>query len=404
MNILQINKFYSPAGGADQYMLELSQALKERGHTVVPFAMAHPENLPTSWSQFFPSFVETENMSGIKSGFKTLGRLFYSREAQQKLEALLAEFTPDVAHVHNIYHQLSPSLLTTLAKHHIPIVLTAHDHKLVSPLYTLEERDTALVGRPWKQAWDILLHRRFRASLTASVIVVLETALHRVLKLYRHVTTIVAPSICMRDLLLRAGYPVDRIRMISHGIASPRVEGVERKDHVLFVGRLKWEKGCDVLLEAARRVPQARIRIIGTGPDEDQLKAFAQTHGLTNVQFLRHVPHEHIFEHMSRARGVIVPSRFVEPFGLSALEAAACGTPVIASRIGALPEIVQDHVTGLLFEPKNPADLAAKMQWALDHPASFAKFGESARIHSEGFTFARHVDSILHLYADVAHA
>lgn len=404
MNILQINKFYFPAGGADQSMLELSQALCALGHTVVPFAMEHPKNLPTEWSRFFPSFVETERISDLWSGMRTLTRMMYSREAQKKLEELFSEFTPDVAHVHNIYHQLSPSIFATLKKRHIPIVMTVHDHKLVSPLYALEEQDETFIGHPWKEAWHIIRRRRFKHSGLASLAIVLETAVHRMLKIYRAVDLFIAPSVFMRDLLVRAGYPENRIRVIPHGTALPVLSPAERGDHFLFVGRLRWEKGCDLLLEVARLAPHIPIQIIGSGLDEEKFKAFAREHHLSNVRFLGSVPHDRIPELVARARGVVVPSRFLEPFGLAALEALASATPVIAARVGALPELVADQRTGLLFAPGDARDLSAKLQWAADHPAEFAKFGKSGRIVAEGHAFAKQLSSILAIYDELQHS
>lgn len=401
MKILQINKFYYPAGGADHSMLELSRALEERGHTVVPFAMQHPKNLPTEWSRFFPSFVETEQITSLVSMLKTLGRMLYSREAQKKLEELLAVFTPDVAHVHNIYHQLSPSILRTLAKHKIPIVMTVHDHKLVSPLYALIPEAATNIEHPLRHLATVLRARAFKNSFRASLAVVLETALHRGLNLYGNVQTYIVPSICMRDLLLRAGYPKSRIRVIPHGVELPPRSVHPRGEQFLFVGRLKSEKGCDLLLEAATKAPAMSIFIIGTGPDEEKMKAFVRDHGLTNVRFLGALPHERVLEEMRRARAVVAPSRTLEPFGLAALEALAAGAPVIAARIGALPEIVADQQTGLLFTPNDPDDLAAKLQWAAEHPESLAHFAECGRIVAEGHAVDKNLQSILQVYDDV---
>lgn len=137
MNILQVNKYYFLRGGAERYLFDATAWLEHEGHTVIPFAMQHPSNVPTPFAPYFVSSVETQKVSFGLGALKTVGRMNYSFEARRQMDRLIRETRPDLAHVHNVYTQLSPSVLLALKQQRIPVVMTVHDHHLVSPQYNI---------------------------------------------------------------------------------------------------------------------------------------------------------------------------------------------------------------------------------------------------------------------------
>lgn len=400
MKILQINKFYFERGGTEQYMFMLSRLLEAHGHTVVPFAMQHPQNRPTPWSRFFPSFVPTEQMEISFRGMKTVGRMFYSFEAQRKLEQLLEVFRPDVAHVHNIYHQLSPSILRTLKKHTIPVVMTVHDTSLVSPSNVLYPGDNVKAQHTLRTYAQMIKNGAMKRSRIASLLVVGASALHRRLRLYeKNVDHFIAPSEFVKQCLIEAGYARDRITVIPHVVdmTPPSSLPHERKGF-LYVGRLSPEKGVDVLLQAFRALPHLSLTIAGSGPLESEYRKSVRDSGMENITFLGSVSREAVSHALSSAQALIVPSRVHETFGLVALEAMIHRTPVIASRVGALPELVHDHVNGLLVEPGDAYSLQQAIEGIARTPSAVSRMGEQAFAHASLFTPKTHVESILRLY------
>ena len=138
MKILQINKFLYPRGGAETYLFGLSELLKKNGHEVIYFSQKNPKNISTDNKKFFVSDLELGKFS-FGMLFK-VGRIFWSFEAERKIAKLIKKEKPDIVHIHNIYHQISPSILRAIKKAGIPIVMTVHDFKLIDPNYTLAKR------------------------------------------------------------------------------------------------------------------------------------------------------------------------------------------------------------------------------------------------------------------------
>ncbi|MBI4592286.1 glycosyltransferase family 4 protein [Candidatus Uhrbacteria bacterium] len=354
MTIIQANKFYSLKGGAERYMLELSAWLETQSHTVVPFAMQHPDNLESPHAEQFVSYVQTESMrTNPWQALRTVGRMVYSLEARRKLATLIAQEKPDLAHIHNIYTQLSPSILDTLKDQHVPVVMTVHDHHLVSPQYNIWAMGC---GEDYRNVGIVkgTLARYHKHSLTASFIQTAVYKFHRWLRIYeKNVNVFVCPSHYMKRQLVAGGFPQEKIRVNHYGIDPHSIQS--RYDHdgyFLFVGRLSEEKGIETIVRAAKLIPDVTFKIVGRGPQMERLHRLAE--GLTNVEFLGFRMGEELAQLYRGATAVLLPSRVHENFPLAALESMAAGKPVIASHVGGVPEIVEDRINGLLV---NPSDL-----------------------------------------------
>lgn len=350
MKIIQANKYYYLRGGAENYMLELSGWLASTGHEVIPFAMRYSENLQSPYEKYFPSEVETENVKLNARGLHTLGRMIYSLESRRKLATLIVEQKPDLCHVHNIYTQLSPSVLHTLSDQRVPTVMTVHDHHLISPQYNVwadgcgpDNRDVGIVKGT--------LSKFHKDSFAASFAQLITHKYHRWLNIYaRNVDIFLCPSKYIQQQLIRGGFPEKKLRVLPYGIDpnSTRANFTHQK-YALFVGRLSEEKGIETIIQLAQILPDITFKIVGRGPSMAKLHRAGDK--CPNIEFVGFRMGEELKELYANATVVLVPSRVHEVFGLSILEAMAHGKPVIASCVGGIPEVVEDGVNGFLVSP-----------------------------------------------------
>lgn len=400
MTIIQANKFYFMKGGAERYMLDLSDWLRSQGNTVIPFAMRHPDNLDTPLSTFFPSYVETERVRFGWKGLKTVGRMVYSFEARARMAALIEATRPDVAHLHNVYTQLSPSILDALRERNVPTVMTVHDHHLVSPQYNIW---AAGCGPDYSKVGIVSGTRSkfHKNSYAASFAQVAAFKLHYNRGSYRNrVDLFLTPSEYMRRKLIAGGFPEDRVRVNYYGADPSGVTpSYDHKGYMVYGGRLSEEKGVETVIRVAKQLPDIRFKIVGTGPEEDRLHALA--HGSDNIEFVGFRTGHALTELYRDSMALLAPSRVHETFPLVTLEAMALGKPVIGSNVGGMPEAVEDRVTGLLVDPNDLHGwVEAVMRVAYDDDLR-VKLGRNARLAAETtFHLKHHHARVLKAYDD----
>ena len=331
-------------------MLELSDFLEKNGHQVFPFAMNVDQNLETSFDKYFVSEVQTQNVTFDWEGLRTVGRMFYSLEARRQMASLIVDHHPDICHIQNIYAQISPSILHTLSDRKVPVVMTVHDHHLISPQYNIwaqgcgpDIRETGMLKG--------IISRFHKKSFFASLAQVMAFRFHQFLQIYqKHVAIFICPSDYMRRQLIRGGFPKEKVRVVHYGIDTEAI--ASRYDHdgyMLFVGRLSEEKGGETILQLAKMLPDITFKIVGSGPEHKKLHQKAKDY--RNVEFLGFKMGDALLTLYQGAVAVLVPSRVEENFPLTILEAMAAGKPVIASDVGGIPEIVEDRANGILVKP-----------------------------------------------------
>lgn len=361
MRILLINKYLFPKGGADRHFFALKELLERNGHQVIVFAMEHPQNIPSPYSDYFVSRTDFEHVRFSWNGLRAAARMVWSFEAARKIDALIRATKPDIAHIHSIYHQISPSILPVVKKHGIPVVMTAHDFHLISPNYNLFH-DGAICERckPTRY-YRAIFHRCVKHSYIASAVAAKAQYLHRWLGVYRkNISAFISPSRFLLNMMHEWNTHFAREYVLANFVAMQNDPNPTPGDYFLYLGRLSPEKGVDVLVEAARNV-SARIVIAGTGPEERRLRNMAAEHSLTNVEFVGYQSADAVQQLLRGCRAVIAPSRGYEHCPLAILESFAAGKPVIASCIGGIPELVMDGTNGLLISADNAEQLAAAM-------------------------------------------
>ena len=404
MKILMAHKFYWPKAGAEAYVLRLTRLLEERGHTVIPFAMEHPNNLATPYAKHFVSRVE---FRGRRNPFTDLGRaarVIYSPEAKAKLARLLREEPVDVAHLHNVAHQLSPSILAPLARAGVPIVQTMHDYKLVCPVYTFRSQGEVCERCKGGRFYETVLRRCNAGSLPLSLTSAAEAYVRRMFHSYRRVHVFHCPSLFVMAKLQEHGIARERLAFVPHFVdAQAYAPAFGGGDYALYAGRLSEEKGLVTLLEAHRVTHGLRLVIAGDGPMRARLEALATPEQRTRLTFAGHLEGADYDRAWAGAACLVLPSEWYEVRPMVIHEACARGKAVVTTRLGSIPEIVEDGVTGLLVPPADPTALGAAMKSLVDEPARAEAMGRAGRaLVSALYGPDRHVEAMLDVYAQAA--
>ena len=404
MRILHVNKFLYRRGGAESYMLDLAEAQRASGHEVSFFAMEHPDNQPDPNDDLFPSRMELNPPpEGLAARVRTAGQILHRPDARAGMERVLERVRPDVVHLHNIYHQLSPSILKPITRRGVASVMTLHDYKLVCPTYQLLDDGKiceACLPRKFGQA----VRRRCNGgSLVGSALSSLELTLHTALGSYDDIDALLCPSDFLRQKMVQGGIAAERLVHLTNFCDLSSIEPASAPGRgVLYAGRLSSEKGVDVLVDAVRHLPLGLpVTIAGDGPDREALEKQAADRGVADrITFLGRVPAAELHEQMRAAAMVVVPSRWYENQPMTVLEAYGCGRPVVASDLGGLPELVEDGVTGVLVPHQDPEALAAAIRRLADEPTAAHRMGLDGRAAA----MARHdIDTHVRGLDDVYH-
>jgi len=398
--VLMVNKFQYPKGGAELYMYGLAGLLEREGVDVRYFGMRHPRNVDSDTSRHYVSEVDFEQPPPGIGRLRVAARAVYSFEARRRMSALLADQPAfDVAHLHNVYHQLSPSILAPLHRADIPVVMTVHDYKLVCPVYTLVshgEMCERCVGGHFQNAVRL---RCNRGSLAGSALVAGETWLHRTLRLWEHgVDVFVTPSSYLREKLIAGGYPADRVVAVPNFVDPDRYRAHPQPgEYFLYLGRLSREKGVETLIEAVAGTP-LELRIAGEGPERERLEALAVASG-GRVEFIGHRSGDDLERLVAGARAVVVPSRWPENCPLVVLEAMASARPLVASRVGGIPELARDDQEALLVPPGDVAALRSALVRLHDDAELALALGRAGRERAQSrYAPERHLDDVLGVY------
>lgn len=401
--MLAINNYYYPRGGAEVLFLEQNRMLEEIGWQVVPFAMRHANNLATPWEKYFPDEIELGQSYGPLEKLVNASRVIYSLQARARLAALLDAFQPRIAHVHNIYHHLSPSILPLLRERGIPVVMTVHDLKLACPAYTMMRDGKPCDSCRGGKVHNVLLNKCIKGSAALSGLVMLETAAHRLSRIYETgVTRFVVPSRFVLETLVRWGWRREVFACIPNFVDLDRFRP-DRPigERFVYCGRLDASKGVETLLRAAAKAKQP-VTFVGRGPADGRLRRLSEELGADAV-FTGHVSGDALAGHIESARAIVVPSEVNENAPLAVLEAYAAGRPVIGANIAGIPELIREGETGALFAPREVPALAAQLDLFAQLPdARLAAMGRAGRRWVEQEFNARiYRERLLALYASL---
>lgn len=401
MKVLLANKFFYPKGGDAVVCFSTGELLSKRGHQPVFFSMEHPNNLPSPFSKYFVTNVDLNNNGGFLNQFKTAGRILYSFEAKKKIERLITDEKPDIAHLHNICHQISPSIIDVLKAKGVPVVMTLHDYKLTCPVYILLRDGKVCEECSGGRFYKAFTNRCTKGSALKSAVNMTEMYLHhKLLHIYEKVDEFISPSRFLLEKTIEMGFK-GNINYLPNFINPrdfvPSYESAENS--IVYVGRLSEEKGVSTLIKSIRGMDEIRLKIIGDGPLMYPLKKEVITRGQRNVIFLGFKSGEELKDEIRKSLFTVIPSEWYENNPRSVLEAFALGKPVVGSRIGGIPELVMDGKTGLLFNASSPEDLREKIKALLIKNDTIKTLGKNAReFVEEGFNPEVHYSGLMRIY------
>lgn len=382
MKILQVNKYHYVKGGAERYYLDASRRLAARGHELIPFAMQDARNEPSPHARHFVHGIDYRSRLSPLRKVREALHAIYSVETRRKVRALVAETRPDVAHLHNIYHQLSPTVILELAQLGVPMVMSLHDYKVICPGYLLMTHGEICERCKGGRFRNAFLHRCLLDSYPASAVGWMEATLHRRLRTYDRIARFLCPSQFLLEKFAAFGVPRERLVHFPYFLpVEEYTPAYAASDYFIYLGRLSREKGIATLLEALRERHGARLtcRILGEGPLEADLKRRAAKWGLERVEFAGYQQGEALHRTIREAAFTVVPSEWYENLPFAVLESFALGTPVVGSRIGGIPEMVEHGDTGLTFTAGDPSDLARAIDWMEARAADAIEMGRRAR-------------------------
>jgi glycosyltransferase involved in cell wall biosynthesis len=308
---------------------------------------------------------------------------------------------PDICHLHNIYHQISPSILHILKAAGVPMIMTLHDLKMVCPAYLLARDGTLCRACSHRHFYRCAQYACIKGSRAKSLLVSAEMYLHHVfLRVYNLVDVCICPSLFLKERLMDMGFRGKLVHLPNFIIPNefvPCYGGRERS--VAYFGRLSREKGVVTLLEAMRLVPGVTLKIIGEGPLRKELEAKAA--GNPNIRFLGYMSGDALKDEVSSSMCVAYPSECHENNPRGIIEAFALGKPVVASDIGGIPELVKDGKTGYLFPAGNSGALAACLRRVDSDREKLRQMGGLCReLAEQEFSDERHYARLMRLYED----
>jgi glycosyltransferase involved in cell wall biosynthesis len=398
MKILIANKFFFPNGGSEAVMFQEREYLLSSGANVIDFSMRDPRNRESAFKEKFVS-SKYYNVRGI-SKISTALSFIHSQEAVIKVADIIDKTRPDIMHCHNIYHQITPSIINVAKSRGISVVLTLHDFKPVCPavLRLRAERSCSLcLDGDFHQ---VLINRCCGGSIRDSALLYAEAVVQRWLGSYEKVDRFLAPSGFMRDAALHR-FRSDQVVLLYNGVDTAKVEVSARDEgYVLYLGRLSKEKGVETLLRAHDAAGTWDLVVAGTGPLADDLQK-----RYPNARFVGQLSGQALKATIGGASAIVVPSEWYENCPMSVLEAMAYGKPVVASRVGGIPELVVDGVTGVLFEAGDASELRQQVSRLMGDASLRVRMGAAGRIRAERqFSIERHNASLMDTYRSLVSA
>jgi len=364
MKVLIIHNHYKNRGGEDAVVQGEGTLLEKYGHQVFYYARSNSE---------------IDKYRFFKKVFTFLNA-HWSRYSYLKIKELIANEKPDVVHIHNSFLLITPAVYFACKESGIPVIQTLHNYRFICPNgeFYLKGKicEYCLKSKNFNKS---LFYGCWRRSRLLTAIAVRILRFHE--KTFKNfIDCYIALSDFSRNKFIQAGYPPDKIIVKPNFVSfiSEETKSAKAVKYALFVGRLSQEKGIRFLTECWKEIKHIPLKVIGTGELLDELKNLAKRKKL-NIDFLGEKESKEVVQYIKNSSFVIFPSEWYETFGRVIIESFACGIPVIASRIGAMQELVSDHKTGLLFMPSDKNDLIKKVNYLWGNTEVLKQMGENAK-------------------------
>jgi glycosyltransferase involved in cell wall biosynthesis len=391
LKIVIVHNAYQQPGGEDTVVRAEKALLLREGHEINLY-LRHNNEIESGGA-----------CSNITLGFRTV----WSSSARNELHRLLKEWKPDVVHFHNTFPLISPAAYYACRELRVPVVQTLHNYRVFCATGAFFRNGQVCEDCLTKNRWQAVRHACYRQSRSASATAVAMLTFHHWYGTWKNlVDRYIALSEFSLAKFVEAGLPAEKIAVKPNFVLPDPGVGAESRDYAVFVGRLSEEKGLGTLLQAWGQVnPRYPLRVIGDGPLLNNLQLEISRSGLSNVHLDGRLPHEESLKVVQGAKVLIASSNCYETFAMTIAEAYACGTPVVASRLGAMQEIVVHGRTGLHFTPGDAHDLARKVDWAWAHPDEMREMGVNTRAEYEAkYTAEHNYELLIEIYQEAIRA
>lgn len=357
MRILILHNLYQQPGGEDAVVEAEERLLRSAGHEVRV------------------EYLNNKEIVGLTAKARTFSRVHYNPLREDWLREILNHFRPDIVHIHNFFPLLSFSAHETACRFGCAVVQTIHNYRMLcSGGYLMRKGQVCEKCVHGSKLWGVA-HRCYRGSLLGSIAVLRmqrHAILHNVWSDFTH--AIIALTQFSADKLIEGGFPAERV-VVKPNFVPLSAEVVKPRNGVLYVGRLSPEKGVTSLIQAWWEIPDEELVIVGEGPERPSLEKGAPP----NVTFLGHQSRHIVNELMQSAALLVMPSIWYEGFPVTLVEAYRNSLPVFCSRIGSLRTLVDEGVTGGMFEVNDPSGLARSIKNALANREVLKLLGQNAR-------------------------
>jgi len=403
MKILLANKFFFIKGGAENSIFLTAKVLKKGGHEVSFFSMRHSRNMPSKYDKYFVSNVDYKK-NGLRNAVRVSHKLLYSFEAKRNIVKLIKDEKPDIVHLNNIYHQLSPSILHAIKQFDLPVVMSLRDYKMVCASYLRLSNGKLCNACRNGNYYHCYLASCVKNSRLKSLLSTVEMYLHhKILRIYDLVDVFISPSQSLKSNLKEMGFKGKVVYLPNFVDTNNFVPKFNYKQKtIVYFGRLSREKGLETLIDAVKDIKDVYLKIVGEGPLKNDLEERAQKGNNRNIRFLGYKTGEQLKHEIRESMFTVLPSECYENNPRSIIEAFALGKSALASRIGGIPELVKDGETGITFEPGNIGDLTEKLIVMLKNPDKVSQMGKSARkMIEKKYNAESHYDNLMKIYKSV---
>jgi glycosyltransferase involved in cell wall biosynthesis len=385
MKVAVIHNTYQQPGGEDVVVAAETRLLQRQGHAVVSYQRSNDDLRRMS---------KRRQLWAVKD-------LVHSLDSKREIRELLRREKPDIVHVHNTFMVISPSVYEACQDEGIAVLQTLHNYRLLCPAWSFSRDGRVCEECLDDSLWSGIRHACYRNSHAMTAAIALMLKFHRMRGTWQEtVNGYVALTEFARCKFIQGGLPAHKIHVKPNFLGSDPGAKREVGSGGLFVGRLSPEKGVNILLAAWARLKRPLpLVIIGDGPLRETLEKEIVSRRLSNVTLRGWLPREHTVAAMKSAAFLVTPSIWYEGFPMTMVEAFACGTPVICSRLGGMQEIVKDQCTGLHFTPADSADLAAKVESVGAQPEQLFLMGRAARQeYEELYTPEKNYSALMRIY------
>lgn len=410
MKIIIANYRYFIAGGPEKYMFKFMDAAKERGVEVIPFSVNNPQNLETPYSKYFAKPRSNELMYADTK--KSIGNLIgmiratvWNYDAEYKLRKLIKKTKPDAIYILHEVNHLSPSIIRAAKKEGVHVVHRISDFFIFCPKYDFlckNEICEACLHGSYSKA---IKNKCVKNSKLGTILRVMAMKLYNVIKVFDDVDQFICTCEFSKNKLIEGGIKSEKIKCIPTFIDSSKIEPCYDNDkYFLFLGRMAHQKGVIYAIEAMNYLKDTDyvLKITGTISDseEDQkIWKYIQDNNLEEkIIFTGFKQGKELNELIDKSTSILCPAIWYENMPNTVIEAYAHGKPVVASRIGSLAEIVEDNITGLLFEMKNSKDLSNKLLRFVQDDSLSERLGRAARRKCENeYNVNLHMERVLEI-------